>query len=112
MNPGSRRKGKGHVTVRTLETWIRMELSKSKGKRMAELAKAIVDGAIAREPACLHWLGDRLWKAEQGQESGKVIIQGIRLELPNPMPANGLAHASEATVLSITSSSSDVAEQA
>lgn len=83
-NPGSRRKGKPLVSVRTLEVWIRDELRKSKGKLMGQLARAIIDGAIAREPACLNWLGDRLWKLDQGTGHGHVTVyQGIRLELPN-----------------------------
>lgn len=109
-NPGSR-KGPKKLSLRSLEQWIRKELASKNGRKMEALAKAIIDGAIAREPACLNWLGDRLWKAEQGAEQGRVVIQGIRLELPNPSSTKGLEPL-EAPILSVsTSVGTDVREE-
>ena len=98
-------------TIRSLERRAREYLHKGNGKKLQELAESIVDKAIEGDPTCLKWLGDRLWKLEEGAEQGRVVIQGIRLELPNPSSTKGLEPL-EAPILSVsTSVGTDVTEE-
>jgi hypothetical protein len=66
---------------------VEHELARNGGKKLTELAQAIVEGAIAREASCLAFIGPRLAPVlDQAGTTGKTIIQGIRLEVGGNEP--------------------------
>ena len=84
-NPSGRPKGPQRRTLkqlgRSLMDQVEHELARNGGKKLTELAVAIVEGAIQREPSCLAFIGPRFAPILEQATSGKTIIQGIRLEV-------------------------------
>jgi hypothetical protein len=69
-------------------------LARKSGKKLSELAESICEGAIARDAACLAFLGPRLAPIlEEAARGQKVILQGIRLEVAEGKASITLASA-------------------
>jgi hypothetical protein len=69
------------LSKRALMQDIREVLLSKDGKRQRELAEAIVANAIEGNAACLGFLAERLAPLEHGQGGGRVVFEGIKLEV-------------------------------
>lgn len=85
-------------------------LAKKDYAKMWELGESIIEGAIAREPACLAFLAPRAAPIEQGSSGGKVISEGIRLEVVDGKASVTLLKQSVGTPTSETVGSEGVIE--
>jgi hypothetical protein len=73
--------GRKGPSKRDLAQRIKATLGRKDEALLQELAESIIQGAIDREPACLAFLAPRLWPIEQGATSGRIISEGIKLEV-------------------------------
>ncbi len=69
------------LTKKTLMAELTRVLHKRDGALLADLAESIVKNAIKGNAACLSFLAERLAPIEEKQGGGKVVFEGIKLEV-------------------------------
>jgi len=65
----------------TLMECVNRALRQRNGAKLIELAESIVDNAVKGNSACLTFLAERLAPIEEKQGGGRVVFEGIKLEV-------------------------------
>lgn len=69
------------ITKKTLMSELTKLLHQKDGEKLRKLAGSIIDNAIKGNSACLSFLAERLAPIEEKQGGGKVVFEGIKLEV-------------------------------
>lgn len=69
------------ITKKTLMSELTRLLHQKDGEKLKKLAGSIIDNAIKGNSACLSFLAERLAPIEEKQGGGKVVFEGIKLEV-------------------------------
>ena len=69
------------ITKRTLYAEITRALHARNGAKLQELAESIVEHAIEGNSTCLQLIAERLMPVEKEQGQGRVVFEGIKLEV-------------------------------